>query len=81
MIAASFARIFYRNAINIGLPILESAHAASEIQAGDELEVDLSSGTIFNVTANRVYHTDAFPPFLQEMINAGGLLAYLSQSK
>ena len=80
-IAASFARIFYRNAINIGLPILESAHAASEIQAGDELEVDLSSGTIFNVTANRVYHTDAFPPFLQEMINAGGLLAYLSQSK
>lgn len=81
VIAASFARIFYRNAINIGLPILESAHAASEIQAGDELEVDLSSGTIFNATANRVYHTDAFPPFLQEMINAGGLLAYLSQSK
>ena len=75
VIAASFARIFYRNAINIGLPILESAHAASE------MEVDLSSGTIFNVTANRVYHTDAFPPFLQEMINAGGLLAYLSQSK
>ena len=81
VIAASFARIFYRNAINIGLPILESPQAATEIQAGNELEVDLNSGTIYNMTTQRTYRTDAFPPFLQEMIDAGGLLPYLSGIK
>ncbi len=80
VIAASFARIFYRNAINIGLPILESPEAAAEIQAGDELEVDLASGVIHNLTQKRSYSAGGFPPFLQEMIDAGGLLPYLAQS-
>ena len=78
VIAASFARIFYRNAINIGLPILECPEAAAAASEGDIMEVDLSTGTICNVTRGLVYQAGAFPPFIQEMIDAGGLLAYLA---
>ena len=79
VIAASFARIFYRNAINIGLPILECQEAASEIRAGDRLEIDLASGRIQNLTQGRTYQAGGFPPFLQDMMDAGGLLAYLAE--
>ena len=79
VIAKSFARIFYRNAINIGLPIVESPEAAREICAGDRLEVDLKSGVIHNLTQSRTYQFGDFPVFIQEMVNAGGLLSYLSQ--
>ena len=81
VVAASFARIFYRNAINIGLPILESPAAAAEIQAGDQLDVDLAAGMIYNRTQNKSYQAGGFPPFLQEMIDAGGLLPYLAHVK
>ena len=79
VIAASFARIFYRNAINIGLPIVESPEAAGEICAGDRLEVDLKRGVIHNLTQSRTYQFGGFPVFIQEMVDAGGLLSYLSQ--
>ena len=79
VIAASFARIFYRNAINIGLPIVESPEAAREICAGDRLEVDLKRGVIHNLTQSRTYQFGGFPVFIQEMVDAGGLLSYLSQ--
>lgn len=79
VIAANFARIFYRNAINIGLPIVESPEAAREICAGDRLEVDLKSGVIHNLTQSRTYQFGGFPVFIQEMVDAGGLLSYLSQ--
>ena len=79
VIAKSFARIFYRNAINIGLPIVESPEAAREICAGDRLEVDLKRGVIHNLTQSRTYQFGGFPVFIQEMVDAGGLLSYLSQ--
>lgn len=79
VIAASFARIFYRNAINIGLPILESKEASAEIQVGDQLEVDLTTGLIHNLTQGRQYQAGGFPTFLQNMIDAGGLLPYLAK--
>ena len=79
VIAPSFARIFYRNAINIGLPIVESPEAAGEICAGDRLEVDLKRGVIHNLTQSRTYQFGGFPVFIQEMVDAGGLLSYLSQ--
>lgn len=79
VIAANFARIFYRNAINIGLPIVESPEAAREICAGDRLEVDLKRGVIHNLTQSRTYQFGGFPVFIQEMVDAGGLLSYLSQ--
>ena len=81
VIAASFARIFYRNAINIGLPILECQEAASEIRAGDKLEINLASGKIRDLTQGRTYQAGGFPPFLQDMMDAGGLLAYLAEKK
>ncbi len=81
VIAATFARIFYRNAINIGLPILECQEAASEIRAGDKLEINLASGKIRNLTQGRTYQAGGFPPFLQDMMDAGGLLAYLAKKK
>lgn len=77
VIAASFARIFYRNAFNIGLPILESPEAAADIQQGDEVEVDLGSGTITNLTRGRQYRAAPVPPFMQEIIAAGGLINYV----
>ena len=74
VIAASFARIFYRNSINIGLPILESPEAAASIRAGDEVEVDFDSGTIKNNTRGETYKASPYPPFLQNIIQKGGLL-------
>ena len=77
VIADSFARIFYRNALNIGLPIIECFEAAAEIQQGDELEVDLSSGVIEDLTTSKRYQAMPIPPFMQQLIQAGGLMAYL----
>lgn len=74
VIAESFARIFYRNAINIGLPILESPAAAKEINEGDEVEIDLDNGVIYNKTQDKSYNVPPFPPFIQEIINDGGLV-------
>ena len=79
VIAASFARIFYRNAINIGLPIVESPEAAREICAGDQLEVDMDGGAIYNRTQDKLYRFGGFPKFIQDMADAGGLLDYLSK--
>lgn len=79
VIASSFARIFYRNAINIGLPILECPAAAEAIEAGDSVSVDFSSGVITNQTKNESYQAAAFPPFIQSIIADGGLLASLKR--
>lgn len=79
IIAKSFARIFYRNAINIGLPILECEQAADEINAGDNVKVDLSTGVITNVTTGKTYAAEPFPPFIQNIIEHGGLLASLKE--
>ncbi len=82
VIAASFARIFYRNAINIGLPILESVKAAEETDAGDMLEVDVEKGIICNLTKQKEYQCEGFPVFVQEMVDKGGLLPfYAAKSK
>ena len=77
VIAKSFARIFYRNAINIGLPILECEQAAEEISAGDEVKVDFDTGVIRNLTAGKEYKAEPFPEFIQNIIKKGGLLASL----
>ena len=77
VIAKSFARIFYRNAINIGLPILECEEAALKINEGDEIEVDLASGTITNLTRKETYKAQPFPEFMQKIIAAGGLMKYV----
>lgn len=77
VIAATFARIFYRNAINIGLPILECPAAAAALQAGDEVDVDLASGRITNSRSGAFYQAEPFPPFMMEIIQAGGLIARL----
>ncbi|MEA3493536.1 MAG: 3-isopropylmalate dehydratase small subunit [Candidatus Margulisiibacteriota bacterium] len=81
VIAKSFARIFYRNAINIGLPILESPEAAEEIHEGDTIEVDLANGEIKNVTLKTKYYAQPFPPFMQKIIKAGGLIKYLKAKR
>ena len=74
VIAETFARIFYRNAINIGLPILECPEASAKISAGDQLEVDFNSGKIVNHSKNETYQAEPFPPFMQEIMAAGGLI-------
>ncbi|HIR31336.1 MAG TPA: 3-isopropylmalate dehydratase small subunit [Candidatus Faecousia faecavium] len=79
VIAKSFARIFYRNAINIGLPILECEQAAEEIQAGDQVHVDFDSGIITNLTTGKTYQAEPFPEFIQNIIRKGGLLASLRE--
>ena len=79
VIAKSFARIFYRNAINIGLPILECPDAAEEIQAGDRVSVDFDTGVITDETTGKTYKAEPFPPFIQNIIEAGGLLASLKK--
>ncbi len=79
VIAKSFARIFYRNAINIGLPILECKDAADEIKEGDVVEVDLATGTIKNQTSNKTYKAEPFPDFMQKIIKAGGLINYIKK--
>lgn len=77
VIAKSFARIFYRNAINIGLPILECPEAAEEINAGDEVEVNFDTGVITDKTTGKTYKAQPFPEFIQNIIAKGGLLASL----
>ena len=77
VIAKSFARIFYRNAINIGLPILESKEAAEKIKEGSEIEIDLASGAIKDLSNNKEYKSQAFPGFMQKIFDAGGLIAYI----
>lgn len=74
VIAATFARIFYRNAINIGLPILECQEAADDISEGDEVSVNFTTGIITNHTKNRTYQAQAFPPFIQKIMQADGLV-------
>ena len=74
VIAKSFARIFYRNAINIGLAILECPAAAEECSAGDELDIDFDTGKIANLTTGKCYQAQPFPPFIQNIIQKGGLL-------
>ena len=78
MIAETFARIFYRNAINIGLPIMECPDAAREIQPGDKVEVDLDSGVVTDVTLGKTWKGQAFPLFMQNIISAGGLIPYIN---
>lgn len=74
VIAKSFARIFYRNAINIGLPIFECEAASDGIAAGDEVRVDFDTGLITNLTKNEMYQAQPLPPFIQNIVNRGGLL-------
>ncbi len=79
VIAESFARIFYRNAFNIGLPILESPEAVADVKAGQVLDIDAGTGTITNTTTNKVYQAKPIPAFMQELVAAGGLMLYLRQ--
>ncbi len=81
VIAETFARIFYRNSINIGLPIIECKEASQDIDAKDEIEVDFSTGIIKNLTKNKEYKGQAFPEFMQNIINLGGLVAYVNSKK
>ena len=81
VIAKSFARIFYRNSINIGFPIMECEEAADIIEKGDEVEVDFSTGVITNKTKNETYQSQPFPEFLQKMIDADGLVNYVNSKK
>lgn len=79
VVAKSFARIFYRNAINTGLPILVCAGAVEGTEAGDRLRIDLPAGTIANLDTGRTYHAPPFPGFIMEIIAAGGLVPYTRQ--
>ena len=79
VIAKTFARIFYRNAINIGLAILECPEASEKIEAGDEVAVDFDTGVITNVTKNETYQANPFPEFIKEIIQAGGLMASIKE--
>ena len=78
VIAETFARIFYRNAINIGLHIIECPEAAKNIEEGNEIEVDFDSGKIYNKTKNEEYQGQAFPEFMQKIISNGGLINYIN---
>ena len=81
VIAKSFARIFYRNAINIGLPILECPEAAEEIRGGDQVEVDFDTGSIRDITTGKTFQAQPFPPFSQEIITAGGLVNAIKEGR
>ena len=81
VIASTFARIFYRNAINIGLPILECEEASKDIEEGNEISVEFSTGEITNITKNKVYKGQAFPEFMQEIIKNDGLIGYIKNNK
>ena len=78
VIAETFARIFYRNAINIGLPIIECKEASENIEAGDEVEIDFDSGMIYNRTKGTEFKGQAFPEFMQKIIKAEGLISYIN---
>ncbi len=81
VIAESYARIFFRNALNIGMPILECPEAVAGIDNGDEVDVDLLAGTIKNVTKKTTFQARPFPPFMQDLIKAGGLISYVKENK
>lgn len=81
VIASTFARIFYRNAINIGLPIIECEEAVKSIDAGDELEIDFTTGVINNKSKNQEYQGEPFPEFMQKIINSNGLVNYIKSEK
>ena len=81
VVAKSFARIFYRNAFNIGVPLLESAEAAEDIQDGDRLSVDLVAGRIENLTRRKTYSARPIPPFMEQLIREGGLVEYIRKEK
>lgn len=76
VIAKSFARIFYRNSINLGLPLIECHEAVDATEMGDELEIDLAKGTVRNVTKGKTFQAKPFEPFMIELLNAGGLVEY-----
>jgi 3-isopropylmalate/(R)-2-methylmalate dehydratase small subunit len=76
VVAQSFARIFYRNAINVGLPILEAPAAAEASESGHQLEIDLQEGRIQNLTTGQAFQSEPYPPFMMEIIGAGGLVPY-----
>jgi 3-isopropylmalate/(R)-2-methylmalate dehydratase small subunit len=80
VVASSFARIFYRNAFNIGLPVLESEEASRGIEEGDVVEIDASAGAITDQTKGKTYRSKPIPPFMQELVQAGGLMAYLAKT-
>ncbi|MEA4827244.1 3-isopropylmalate dehydratase small subunit [Clostridium sp. JNZ J1-5] len=77
VIAETFARIFYRNAINIGLPIMECKEAADDIEDGDEISIDVNRGIIKNITKDKTYNANPFPAFMQEIMKAEGLVNYI----
>ena len=79
VIASSFARIFFHNSINIGLPILECPDASNEIKAGDDVRVDFTTGVIEDVTSGKTYQAEPFPPFMQDLIAKGGLAPYMKE--
>jgi 3-isopropylmalate dehydratase small subunit len=79
VIAKTFARIFYRNSFNMGLPIFESAEASIKIETGDQIEVDTNAGIIKNVTKNETYKTQPIPSFMQELIDDGGLIKHIKK--
>ena len=81
VIAASFARIFYRNALNIALPILECPEAAGNIAAGDVVSVDFTTGAIRNETSGRIFKAEPFPPFMRDLMEAGGLIEYMKRAR
>jgi 3-isopropylmalate/(R)-2-methylmalate dehydratase small subunit len=79
VIAETFARIFYRNSINIGLPIMECPEAAMDIEDGNEISIDVNTGVITNITKDRTYQANPFPPFMQEIIKAEGLVNQIKE--
>jgi len=79
IIAGSFARIFYRNAFNIGLPIFEAPEAAADIKPGDRVSVNAETGIITNLSQGKTYRVNPVPPFMQQIIAAGGLISYLAE--
>jgi 3-isopropylmalate dehydratase small subunit len=81
VVAKSFARIFYRNAFNMGLPIFESPDAYDGIAEGDEVEVDADAGVIRNITRRKEFHAAPIPPFMQELIADGGLMAHIAKKQ
>ncbi len=81
VIAETFARIFYRNAINIGLPIIECEEAARDIEAGNEVEIDFDNGIITNLTKGKTYQGQAFPEFMQKIMKAEGLINYINEQE
>lgn len=81
VIAETFARIFYRNSINIGLPIIECVEAAKEIEEGDEVSIDFKTGRITNITKDKTYTAAVFPEFMENIIESEGLINYIKQQK